>query len=90
MRSLPNTKTHVTASCGSSGVAGQRALDLGEGELVGRPRLLDLQLEGVLVGVVLHDVVVHVHQDPGRGEQDRPAHSRGLEADPDSTGSAAT
>lgn len=40
--------------------------DLSEGESVRPPDLLHLQLEGVLVGVMLHDVVVHVHQDPGR------------------------
>lgn len=48
--------------------------DLGEGEFVQPPGLFDLQLEGVFVGVMLHDVVVHVHQDPARGEP-RQTHS---------------
>lgn len=43
-------------------------LDLSEGESVRPPRFLNLQLEGIFIGVMLHDVVVHVHQNPGRGE----------------------
>lgn len=39
-------------------------LNLSEGEFV-RPRhFFDLQLEGVFIGVMLHNVVVHVHQNP--------------------------
>lgn len=37
--------------------------DFGEGELVHAPQLLHADLEGVLVGVVPDDVVVHVHQN---------------------------
>lgn len=45
---------------------GSAILDLGESELVRSPDLFNLQLEGVFVRVVFHDVVVHVDQNPGK------------------------
>lgn len=61
----PNSKTYGALSLNSRawGLSGP-TLDLCQGELVGAAGVFDLQLEGVFVGVVLHDVVVHVHQDP--------------------------
>lgn len=47
------------------GLGARAPSDLSEGEPVRPPHLLHLQLEGVLIGVVLHNVIVHVHQDPG-------------------------
>lgn len=38
--------------------------DFGEGEFEHAPQLLHGDLEGVFIGVVFDDVVVHVHQDP--------------------------
>ena len=54
----------MTASLSSLGVVGGASSDLSEGELERSPGLFRLQLEGVFIGVVLHDIVVHVHQDP--------------------------
>lgn len=39
-------------------------LDLREREPVRPPGFFDLQLEGVFIGVMLHDVIIHVHQNP--------------------------
>lgn len=41
-------------------------LDLREREPVRPPGFFDLQLEGVFIGVMLHDVIIHVHQNPER------------------------
>lgn len=72
---LPTPKAQVTASLSLLGVVGGASSDLSEGELERSPGLFHLQLEGVFVGVMLHDIVIHVHQDPGKGRRDRPAHS---------------
>ena len=61
---LPTPKAQVTASLSSLGVVGGASSDLSEGELERSPGLFHLQLEGVFIGVMLHDIVVHVHQDP--------------------------
>lgn len=66
----PNSKTtyhlHLARRKGWARVL----LDLSEGEFVRPPHFFDLQLEGVFIGVMLHNVVVHVHQNPERGESD--------------------
>ena len=49
-------------------------LNLCQGELVRAAGFLYLQLEGVLIGVVLHNVVVHVHEDPGERDGVSPRH----------------
>lgn len=67
----PNPRAHGTPSRSPRGSGPRAPSDLREGEPVGAGGLLDLQLEGVLVGVVLHDVVVHVHQDPAGREATR-------------------
>ena len=41
--------------------------DLGQGEDELASLLFHVDLEGVLIGAVLDDVVVHVEQHPGRG-----------------------
>lgn len=54
---------HHSSSPSSGRPAGLRS-DFGEGELVDAPQLLHGDLEGVFVGVVLDDVVIHVNQNP--------------------------
>lgn len=98
--SLPQTSLHSVAaarcSCSStvrpqstfvslSGRYGAASSNLSESKFVGAPGLFDLQLEGVLIGVVLHDVVIHVHQNPVG--KTRPSHSFlwAWEADPELT-----
>lgn len=51
----------VTDECGASG---EQPSDLRQSDAQGVWRPVDGQDEGVLVGVVLDDVVIHVHQDP--------------------------
>ena len=53
-----------------AGVSGAGS-DLGQGEDDLASQLLHVDLEGVLVGSVLDDVVVHVEQHPGRGHNTR-------------------
>lgn len=68
---LPEPKGPWDTFAEPAGSGPRAPSDLREGEPVGAGGLLDLQLEGVLVGVVLHDVVVHVHQDPAGREATR-------------------
>lgn len=80
--SLPRRDSHVTvlpvhpatsaqATAGGSRLIDTvlRASDLRQGHAQRICRALHGQDKGVLVGVLLNDAVVHVHQDPGdRGE----------------------
>lgn len=54
---------HATLPPASWRAAGPPRSDLSEGELVHAHQLLHADLEGVLIGVVPDDVVVHVNQD---------------------------
>ena len=64
---LSTPEAQVTALLSLLGVMDVASSDLSEGELERSPRLFHLQLEGVFIGIMLHDIVVHVHQDPGKG-----------------------
>lgn len=54
------TSLFVVSTCSPSG----QLSDLCQRDLVGVCVALNIEDEGVFVGVMLDDVIVHVHQDP--------------------------
>lgn len=56
-----NQRVNHHSSSPSSGRPAALRSDFGKGELVHAPQLLHGDLEGVFVGVVLDDVVIHVN-----------------------------
>lgn len=59
-----NTPSQLPYVFFRASTSGEGGSDLCERDLVGVGVAVNVQDERVLVGVVLHDVVVHVHQDP--------------------------
>ena len=46
-------------------------LDLSQSELVRSSNFFNLQLEGIFIRIVFHDVIVHVDQNSGKIKQIR-------------------